>query len=1794
MKSTIFGVAVITAMGLQFAIALLPAYADPVPARNATGTRVQLRDGRFDIEGGRLSSDRTNLFHDFERFNLNRNQVANFLSNSEIRNIFSRVTGGDASYINGLLQVSGGNSNLYLINPSGILFGPNARLDVPASFTATTATGIGFGDIWLNALDRGNYEALVGNPSAFSFATMQPGAIVNAGNLAVSQGQQLMLLGGTVINTGTLSAPGGSITIAAIPGENRVRLSQDGMLLSLELELLGTDTTESSSALPFTPLSLPALLTGGNVDGPTGVTINPDGTVQLTGSGITLPTNPGTAIASGTIDASNQTISSATQTPEINVLGDRVALLNTTLNASGINGGGTVRIGGDYQGQGTVFNASRTFVSSGSVINADAIAQGNGGRVIVWADEVTGFYGNITARGGLTLGNGGFVEISGYEDLIFRGTADLSATNGNVGTLLLDPTNIVIADGVAAPDDAQIDDNLISSGDAGETFTISEQRIERLASGADVRLEATNNITINDLTDNSLNIAQSIGSLAFIADADEDGFGSFSMTRTDEIVAPARNVTISGVDITLGRLDTGAFARDSGSVTLNATRNIVAGEINTVFRGAGGLSGGAINLTAGESITIQAQGDRVSTAGLFSSSNSGNGGDITLRANGDISFLTCAQSGICIQTGNSVSIPGFRSGSLTLIADADRNSSGSLVVPQTSRIVVPGRDVNISSTDIILGELLTDTSTTDAGSITLDATGNVSLVSLDSTTQSSDLNNPRRAGNITINAGGTVDIGNRLRAWSDTGSGGIVRVEANSGIFINRSGLNSRSAGIETFTEQGNTEGETISVVGDSGNITLISGGEINVAGRLNAFNVFGRPGNITLRAVGDITTRRLNTEGRFVESGTVQITSTAGSINTNLGTINSSSRNSSGGRVSINAPQGNITTGTINTQGAINAGGEGNSGSITLTSGGNINATSGTLNSSSSNGNAGAITFNASGTIQTGALNTSAVDGQSGSIALRGTSIRTGNLNVFGALQLGGNISLLSDRGITTGNINTSGAGRSGNAVLRSDRGSIRTGNINTSSAANGGTISGDVTVAAQGRITTGGINSSSNQGRGGTITLTGIQGNLPQEISTGNLNSSGETEGGDITVEALNSITTERINTSSNEGNGGNVTLDPIDFIQVTSINAQGGTNGTGGNVTATTNGLFRATGTFRASNGVLASISTAGGVGGGDITLTYDLGLLTPFIVGDAALNGTQGAITSGEFTIPVNLDVENPFSTTTGNIRLITTPGPFESPIEPELPQPLDDEPIPLELPQRIAPDLRAEGFFPEPEPRFTNEFEESIDLPDTPVRSVESARQTLDEVEAATGVKSALLYIYFKPESLSNTGGESADTQASTDSPDSFPPQPTDRLALAIVTSAGYTQIPLAEVVTRSQVDEVIQQFIDQIRISTQTTDTVERDSDDYLVLAQQLYQWFISPLEAKLQSEGIQTIAFIPDAGVRSVPFAALHNGNQFLIEKYSMGLMPSFSLTDTRYSGVNNAQILAMGASDFVDSSSLLPWARDPFEFQNRSPLPSVPVELEEVDQSPWTSLIFLNNSFVPENLRLQRSLHQSQNPFPIVHLATHATFSPSTLDRSYIQFWNIRLRLDQLHALNLDSPPLELLVLSACQTALGDVAAEFGFAGMAVKAGSKSALASLWNASDLGSLILMREFYRQLATAPTKAVALQRAQQLLLLNPTQLTNSLDELQQELITLLESDRNQFEQRLLNYTRFLQQSQQLSDEERVRFEEEVIRVRNDLYELEALLNTEESKRSLLESLSHPFYWSTYTMVGSPW
>lgn len=247
-----------------------------------------------------------------------------------------------------------------------------------------------------------------------------------------------------------------------------------------------------------------------------------------------------------------------------------------------------------------------------------------------------------------------------------------------------------------------------------------------------------------------------------------------------------------------------------------------------------------------------------------------------------------------------------------------------------------------------------------------------------------------------------------------------------------------------------------------------------------------------------------------------------------------------------------------------------------------------------------------------------------------------------------------------------------------------------------------------------------------------------------------------------------------------------------------------------------------------------------------------------------------------------------------------------------------------------------------------------------------------------------------------------------------------------------------------------------------------------LSLFQQAYDWLIRPLEEELNANKIKTLVFVPDGVLRNLPPATLHDGKQYLIEKYSIAIAPSLQLTELQTRDREHQDILLAGLSK---------------SRQGFSSLPGVKQEIEQIEPL-FASNVLLNDSFT--KLNFNRSANQT--PFRIVHLATHGQFSSKAED-TFVLTWDNRINIDELsRLLRGDSKqlrPIELLVLSACETATGDRLATLGLAGIAVRAGARSTVASLWAVSDLATVTLMTNFYQELAKEKvSKAEALRQAQ--------------------------------------------------------------------------------------------------------
>ncbi|NET27712.1 filamentous hemagglutinin N-terminal domain-containing protein, partial [Okeania sp. SIO1I7] len=1207
----------------------LPAHSQPItPANDGTGTTVNQNGNQFNIQGG--THNGTNLFHSFGKFNLNSGQTANFISTPDTRNILGRITGGDPSRINGLIQVIGGNSNLFLMNPTGIIFGPNASLNIPASFSVTTATGIGFNsnNFWFQAMGTNDYSNLVGNPSGYNFNVSNPGAIVNEGNLSLNPGKDLTLAGGTVINTGELSTAGGNITIAAVNGGDTLRISQPGHLLSLDV----SPTSNNLSGQSITPILLPELLTGGDIHHASSVVMNAQGNLELTDTA-------GVAIASGNIDVSDTSngsiegqvnlLGDGSIGGQVNVLGDRVAVIDANISANGQNGGGKILIGGDFQGNGIVPNSQQTFVNNNSIISADAINNGEGGQVIIWSDKTTNFAGNISAKGGEFSGDGGFVEISGKEQLIYDGNVNVTAAFGETGTILFDPKNINIGESESSNESTE------ENEDDNVTFSVEE--IEEIE--GEIILQADNDITVNEPIETSDAIELKAGrNININADIDT------SQTNS--------NISLFGNDNSANINN-----RDQGAGSINqregTTLNSGSGDI-TIRLGNLGTNGdiNLANLTTTGQLLINANQGNIrqvspnslitADRAIFETQNSGGIGlaETPLRIDVNNLEVLTGEQGIFIDSISDLTIGGV-SEEVTGISTRDGgnielNINGNFTANEEISTSVPDQQpgtITISSTgniDTTQTTFKSNSESTTGGDISLTADGNIQTGDINASTMGND-----RGGNITINSGGEVDTtAGEIFSASFDGDGGNVGITSNGNIKTGY--IDSRSEGS-----------------GNGGNITLEStGGNIDTSSEeLASFSVRGNGGNVSITSNGDLKTadifssagEPLDAEGDLANSSPFQtdntnsnqtqsangsggdITLTAeGIIDTSAGTIESFSRLGDGGSISITS-KGDLTTGSVfstagepdvgnsannNTTGEMNSG---NSGNISIESTEGAVTITAEIDTVGEAGNAGDITIKAFGDIKTESIESKTGGGEGGDITIESTNGTVDTIGtdteaaagIFSASIDGdaGNINITADSNLTTGNVDsTSINGQGGNITLESTNGTVDTRGI---------------TVGSMGNEEVAGIFSASEQGNAGNITI-----NSNGNLTTGNIDSNSMNgQGGNITLESvIGSVdtTSSEIASKSETGSAGNVTIKSQGDINTGNINSRSNGSGQGGNITLESTG-----GNIETTSGELSSFSELGDAG--DVTITSNGDLSTGNIDSRSNGSGQGGNIT-----------------------------------------------------------------------------------------------------------------------------------------------------------------------------------------------------------------------------------------------------------------------------------------------------------------------------------------------------------------------------------------------------------------------------------------------------------------------------------------------------------------------------------------------------------------------------------------
>jgi len=551
-------------------------------------------------------------------FSIGSGQSTNFIQPNATSAVLNRVIGSMPSEIAGQLL---SNGRVALLNENGIFITQSGSINTNG-FTAST----------LNLSDA----QFMGN-GGLTFKGDSEAVVSNAGTILARQGD-VFLLGKTVNNSGHIEARDGNVALAA-GSEITLQKAGDGRLSVTIPSGSKKGTVTHSGTIKAVQQQLRD--NGGN---PYVLGMNVDHSAEMTpadfaNAQVIIDAGAGKADVSGSIQAGTQAAGGAIQ-----VSGANVTLRSgANLDVSGDFKGGTIQVGGGFQGKDTsVANSQTTWVESGAALTADARVSGNGGNVVVWADQATLFQGSISAKGGSLSGNGGQVEVSGKQWLSFQGTVNTLASNGKSGTLLLDPTNLTIQ--TLGPD--VFDDSTgidvtgdIAAGDLGVNSIITTGALERLLGGTSITLATTNDITVAapvTWTSGSSLTLSAGNQIQVNAVISNTGGGDLVLSGLGVGVAFNANVSLSGVlpgtsNLSVSSISTiGADITTTGTqtytgaVTLSGGNRILTGTtIQNVSTLVGGGNGLAIigNALVGGAIT--------GVSNLSISGTSGLGADVT-------------------------------------------------------------------------------------------------------------------------------------------------------------------------------------------------------------------------------------------------------------------------------------------------------------------------------------------------------------------------------------------------------------------------------------------------------------------------------------------------------------------------------------------------------------------------------------------------------------------------------------------------------------------------------------------------------------------------------------------------------------------------------------------------------------------------------------------------------------------------------------------------------------------------------------------------------------------------------------------------------------------------------------------------------------------------------------------------------------------------------------------------------------------------------------------------------------
>jgi len=979
-------------------IALLLAGICGAPRANPTLPQVVNGQASFSQQGNVFSIANTpNTIINWQSFSINPGELTRFIQQSGSSSVLNRILGQDPSRILGSLQ---SNGRVFLINPNGILFGNDARVDVNA--------------LVASSLNMSNADFLAGK---MNFASSGPaGKVGNLGSIGTPAGGQVYLIAPDVENSGVISAPNGSVVLAAGRSVELVDPSKP------ELHVVVSAPADAA-------LNLGQIIAQGGAIGMYGALLNQRG--RLSADSAVLGENGKIVLrASGDtlLDAGSRTSATgAGRGGQIQILGQRVGLAgDASVDASGQAGGGTVLVGGDYHGENAaVQNAGRTFFGSAASIRADAVQSGEGGKVVVWADGATKAYGTISARGGARGGEGGFVETSGKRTLDFHAKVDVGAAKGKNGTLLLDPDVITLVGGTGEGSSASdgtgtfqgaATPGSVMFGDADITTAgisnIYQSELEGIAPGTNLVLEAANYIgTAGDFS-KLLTLPMNSNFILRTRNGADDGSSTKGINLTSgvdggglEIRAQGTGTILLETGVGAGRqladIQTGKLTTQGGTIGVHASGDV--GINNAIVSNGGnvGIDGANVVFAAGGAIAAGAASAKVAALS--------NGGSIGMPAGASISVTGASNADKIFLLADNISLPGAAIGAI----NANANGQVYIAPFNSSRDIDLGAPKTGSKLELSGAEL----NAIEAGDLVVSSGGNVSVSSAIGVDQ---VRNFHLAANA-ISVNGPLGL---------SGANGGIFLNANNSIDVaGAGGLNTNGGMISLIGESMNLGGGANSINAGAGRISLApfsSATDIQLgAGALSAPGVLGLT-DASLKTIA--TSQALSIGDRLGWSGNTTLLASGLDLSAASGLTGTLALQSGadGGNLTIGGPlkaPAGVSL-TSNNVLSVAAGASIVAGNITLSANqmelqggaGSIDAGAGVLwvkpKSEAWNIDLGATSAGAS----TLALSGAALDSFAGSGTLRVGALDTmGNLNVSAAiapafsgvlaLQAGGNI---------------------------------------------------------------------------------------------------------------------------------------------------------------------------------------------------------------------------------------------------------------------------------------------------------------------------------------------------------------------------------------------------------------------------------------------------------------------------------------------------------------------------------------------------------------------------------------------------------------------------------------------------------------------------------------------------------------------------------------------------------------------------------------------------------------------